>query len=201
MLRSETGSSKKGLEEIIDKLRAENQTISDELMQRKLESGRDQALTQQKIEFQEKKIEDLLKALADCNKNYQEKIETQKNEFGQEIDSKILQLTNEKEKIAQRFEEKRKELKELERSNAVLSAKYEREKAVFIEKIENLERKITNEQESHQRQIENYKEKIFELQDQGSKSVGKYEIKFDELKEKYDSLEKEKNDIVSKYKT
>ena len=69
-LRVESGVSKKTLEETIDNLRADNQKTSDELMQRKLEAGREQALTQQKIEFQEKKIEDLLKALSDCNKNY-----------------------------------------------------------------------------------------------------------------------------------
>ena len=47
------------LNEKVESLRAKNQEITDEYMQKKLEDGREIALYKQKLEFQQKKIEDL----------------------------------------------------------------------------------------------------------------------------------------------
>lgn len=43
-------------------------------MKAQLGNEREAALTTQKIEFQEKKIQELLKALSDSNQSYQEKL-------------------------------------------------------------------------------------------------------------------------------
>jgi len=47
------------LNEKIEQLRQKNQDLSDESMQKKLEDGRELALYKQRLEFQQKKIDDL----------------------------------------------------------------------------------------------------------------------------------------------
>ena len=60
-MRSEYQAEKAKLNEKIESLRSKNQEITDEYMQKKLEDGRELALYKQKLEFQQKKIEDLQK--------------------------------------------------------------------------------------------------------------------------------------------
>jgi uncharacterized protein (DUF2344 family) len=91
--------------------------------------------------------------------SYQEKLDSQKSELGQEINAKIDKITSEKEKIKQKFDEKKKALKELEKETSVKITKLEREKAVNLERIENLEKKLAAEQEYSKKQIESMREK------------------------------------------
>lgn len=77
------------LNEKIDELRDKLGFTNDDLVKAQLGNERETALTNQKIEFQEKKIQELLKALSDSNQSYQEKLSCQKNEFGAEATSMI----------------------------------------------------------------------------------------------------------------
>lgn len=198
-LKSEFLAQKRHLEDQLETLREEKQRFSDEAMQKNLESGRDKALTQQKIEFQEKKIEELLKALADSSSSYHEKLESQKSELGQEIDAKISKITVEKENILQKFNEKKKAMKDLEKVTLKKITELERERAVNLERIENLDRKLAQEQEYSKKQIEAMREKISILQEEGSKSSESVQQKYFELKDAYNELEKRKNELLSKY--
>lgn len=53
--------------------------------------------------------------MTDSNQSYQEKLNLLKTEQGAETTSMIQKVEEERDKYAQKFEEKRKQLKELER--------------------------------------------------------------------------------------
>lgn len=198
-LRKEFNESRNVLEKQIDDMREKSQQIADEAMQKKLEAGREEALTKQKIEFQDKKIEELLKALADSSTKYQEKLDSQKSEQTQEVNAKMAKIIEEKDKVITKFDEKKKAYKELEKSTSVKITKLEREKASHLDRIENLEKEIEKKSEQYKKQMDSLKEKIHELQDKGSKTTQESLVKYEELKELYAELEKERNDLQSKY--
>jgi chromosome segregation ATPase len=199
VLRGDVGTKKKGLEEEIEKLRNENSTVSDEYMQFKLKIGREEALHNQKFEFQDNKIKELLSALSDSSSSYQEKLDSQKNELGQEVNAKVDMISQEKEKIRAKFDEKKKALKELEKETSVKISKLERDRAVNLERIENLEKKLSSEQEYSKKQIESMREKIASQQTEGTSAVDIAEQKYEDLKFKYEELQKAKVDIQSRY--
>jgi chromosome segregation ATPase len=198
-LRLDYNNLKKHLEGQVDALREKCQGLSDESMHHKLSSEREEALTQQRIEFLENKNQDLLKALSDSSTKYQDKLDSLKSEQAQEANAKIDKLQIENEKLVQKFDEKKKALKDLEKSTAVQITKLERERAVNGERIENLEKKLATEQEYSKKQIEAMREKINALQDKGSKNFQDIEQKYYDLKESYTKLEKARSELQSKY--
>ena len=199
MLRSEYNQQKRVTEDQIEKMREEAQKISDEAMKNKLEQGREEALLRQQTEYLEKKNQELVKALTDSSMSYQEKLDFQKAELGNEINQKIEQITAEKERISVKFDEKRKALKDLEKSSSVTITKLEREKAVSDEKLQNLEKKLASEVENSKATIEGLKEQIGGLKSEGSKTLIDVENKYNDLKQEYADLQKERAEINSKY--
>ncbi len=76
---------------------------------------------------------------------FQEKLEHQKNEFGNDIQERLKKLQEDKVKSEQKYEEKRKQLKEIEKVTSQRIFELERENAVLHEKLANIERKMTDE--------------------------------------------------------
>jgi chromosome segregation ATPase len=183
----------------IENLREEKQLLSDRIMHKNLENGREEALTKQQIEFLEHKNKELLQALSDSSTKYQEKLDSQKTETTQEVNDKIEKIIAEKEKIILKFDSKKKAYKELEKSSSVQVTKLERERAVNTERIENLEKKLNSEQEYSKKQIEAMREKISSLSDNSSKTVQEIEQKYFEMKQDYSELTKERADSLSTY--
>lgn len=197
--RSETSVKKKSAEDQIEKMREEAQRVSDEMIKLKGEFGKTEALLIQKNEHLEKRNEDLMKMMSDKTSSFEEKLNMQKTELGNEINQRIDQITAEKDKFLAKFEEKRKALKELEKETTVKITKLEREKAVCEEKIENLQRKLQNLEETSKGASESFRQQYSELQAQNAKLLEDTEQKYSKLKSQYDALEKEKNDLNSTY--
>ena len=62
-------------------------------------------------------------------------------EKGEEANSKISQILADKEKYEEKYNEKRRALKELEKETSVKAASLERELAVHVEKLVSLSKK------------------------------------------------------------
>lgn len=62
-IRNEYAQEKEKLNEKIEQLRQKNQEVSDEFIQKKLEDARELALYKQKMEFQQKRIDEMQKQL------------------------------------------------------------------------------------------------------------------------------------------
>lgn len=198
-LKTEYSTKVKNVDIQIENLREEKQLLADQIMHKNLENGREEALTQQKIEFLENKNKELLQALSDSSTKYQEKLDSQKTEASEEVNDKIEKIISERDKIVQKFDEKKKAYKELEKATSVQITKLEREKAVNMERIENLEKKLNSEQEYSKKQIEAMREKIASLNDNSSKTVQEIEQKYFDMKQDYDELMKERADLQSNY--
>ena len=85
-------------------------------MQMKLESGREQALLSQQVEFLNRKIEDLQRLYEDSQKGFDEKLKASRQEINDEAQAQVERITSEKELWEQKYEQKRKAFKELENS-------------------------------------------------------------------------------------
>ena len=72
-----------------DELREEATKVGNEFMQAKLDWGTTEALKNQEIEFQKKKIEDLMAQVSQENMTFKEKLESMKSEHGQEVQDKV----------------------------------------------------------------------------------------------------------------
>ena len=83
--RSELSGERAKLNEKIETLRTKNQELADEHMQRRLEDGREIALYKQRIEFQQKKIDDLQKTCDEQYAKFEERMQAQKSEYQQDI--------------------------------------------------------------------------------------------------------------------
>jgi hypothetical protein len=148
----------------VDQLREKLGQTSDELMKSQLGNEREAALTNQKIDFQEKKIQELLKALTDSNQSYQEKLNFQKSEFGAESTQLITRIEEERDKLSVKFEEKRRAFKDLERTTSITIQSLEKEKAVLEEKIQSLESKVENETSQVRAEVQEKSKYIAEYQ-------------------------------------
>ena len=85
-------------------------------MQLKLETGREQALLTQQVEFQNRKIEELQKTNEDSTRIFDDKIKSSRQEIFDESQSQVERVTSEKELWESKYEQKRKAFKELENS-------------------------------------------------------------------------------------
>ena len=74
-VRTELIGEKNKLAEKIEQLRQKNQELSDEFMQKKLEDGREIALYKQRLEFQQKKIDDMQRQLDEQTDKYEERLQ------------------------------------------------------------------------------------------------------------------------------
>ena len=98
-------------------------------MKQKLEFGREQALAKQQIEFQNKKIDELLKQTDDATRFFDEKIKVFKAEIQDEAQSQIERITSEKELWENKYEQKRRALKEIEMSLSKSNSELEKKVA------------------------------------------------------------------------
>lgn len=73
---------------------------------------------------------------------------SQKSEFGAESTHLIQRIEEERDKLAAKFEEKRRSLKDLERTTSICITSLEKEKAVLEEKIQSFESKLETETSS-----------------------------------------------------
>lgn len=73
--------------EKLESTRSKLQEVQDEAMQLKLESGREQALLAQQVEFLNRKIEELQKACEEGQRTFDDKLKIGKQEIHDEAQS------------------------------------------------------------------------------------------------------------------
>ena len=88
--------------------------IQDEAMQAKLESAREIALLNQQIEFLNHKIEDLQRSSEESQKLFDDKLKVIRQDISDDSQAQVDRITQEKELWEQKYEQKRKALKEME---------------------------------------------------------------------------------------
>jgi hypothetical protein len=71
---------------------------------------------------------------------YEERLRSEKEDNQKTLTERIARIQTEKENVETKYEQKRKALKELEKTMQQSQSQFERDKAVQIEKYENLER-------------------------------------------------------------
>lgn len=104
--RLEFLEERKQANEKIEALRAENQEVNNEYTKSKLDWGRDEALKNQQIEFQGKKVEDLMKQITEGSMSYEEKLKSIKDEHGQDVSDRVTKMQEDKEKYEKKYNEK-----------------------------------------------------------------------------------------------
>ncbi|CAD8065990.1 unnamed protein product [Paramecium primaurelia] len=137
--RKEWQEEKRELIDRFEETKSRLQKMNDEFLEKKIEYGRETALTQQQNEFLQKKIEDLQKQIDTQQSRFDEKIKQQKNEYSIELEQKLERAQEEKTAIETKYDKIKKQLKESEYQYNKQASTLEREKAILTEKLGNLE--------------------------------------------------------------
>ena len=197
--KTEKLSEKNGLIEKVEALKQKNQQISDELMQRKLESSKEAALSKQHEEFQDKKIKELQTTIEELTSRYEEKIKIQKQEASQQLKDTIDRLSQDKEQYEQKYDLKRKALKELEANVGKQTSKLEKEKAVLTEKLASLTTKKEETDKQYQDEIKTLQGQICQLKEALSKDRASILQDNEKLKKQVLEFDKELSEVQANY--
>ena len=183
----------------LEELRLKNQQLNDELMQRKLDYGRESALMKQQIEFQNKKIDELKDQAEEQLRRHDEKEKQQREDAQRDLQIAIQKLQEEKEATEQKYDAKRKLLKEMEANLHRRTGEMEREKSVLEEKYNNLVFKNEDLQRQHENEINELRKELGQL---GSgKGVSQDEMRgtIDNLRMQLSDTEKSLSETKSAY--
>ena len=96
-LKGEQGDEKNRIATKIETLTEKLNQTADELMQRKLDYGRDRALTEQQLSFKQQRIDDLQAQSQDISQKYEERLAVQKKELSGEMTEKLQRITEEQQ--------------------------------------------------------------------------------------------------------
>ena len=122
--------------QLIEQLESKKLKLGEEQeknMQLNLDSSREQALLQQQVEFLNRKNEDLTRQKEEIQLVHDERLKTIRQEIYDDSQAQVDRVNSEKELWEQKYEQKRKALKELENSlgkkNTELEKQYTQLKA------------------------------------------------------------------------
>lgn len=97
-------------------------------------------------------------------KRYEERIKSDREELQREYKERAARIDQEREQALEKYEVKRKALKEMEQHLARTISQSDREKAVLTEKFSNLERQQNELIKTHEQNLERMKEENEQLQ-------------------------------------
>lgn len=171
----------------------------DDLIQKKIDFEREQALKTQQLQFQEQRISELSKQVEDTIKRYEERLRSEREELIRDSQDKVTRITAEKEAAESKYDLKRKAHKELETTLAKMTSQNERERAILIEKCSNLEFQLREAQKTSEAEILRLNQAIDQLQLSltGDKALTQEEL---ERKRKENAeLERQNQDLLNTY--
>lgn len=87
----------------------------DELTQGKINFEREKALNDQKITFQEQRIDEYNNQMKQTIERYEERLKSEKDDAAKILSERITRVQGEKDSLEKKYELKRKALKELEK--------------------------------------------------------------------------------------
>lgn len=197
--KTEITSEKSGLLEKIEILKSKNQQYTEELMQKKVEYSKESALLKQQNQFSINKISDLQKQIEETILNYEEKIKCLKEETKERIKDYTNQLILEKEQIEQKFESKKKLLKELQNGLSKQNLHFEQEKVELIQKIELLTIQKSEQENAHNNELRNLQAQIQQLKESNIHSDPALIEDNEKLNKQIIDMEMEYSDLNANY--
>lgn len=179
-LREETET----VEKRYSQAKMEKVRLAEELIQMRVEFGKQTALGQQKVEFKDKRIGELTKR----NEGLSQKLQSEVKRVKDALRAKMDQMTEaHREELAQlegRFEEKRLRLKdvEVETQNKLLGL--EKEKTMLAERVKGLEEKLTEEASARAKQTERVEREIAKVREAARAEKAALEEELEKQREK-----------------
>jgi chromosome segregation ATPase len=198
-IKKELTDEKHSLNEKLEELRSKFQKVSDEYLEKKVDYGRELALSQQQNEFLNKKIEELQKQIDEIIKRYEEKLKIQKQEYVQELNDKLERAAEEKNQIEAKYEKSRKALKEIEGTYNKQLSQLEKEKAIVQEKLYNLEAKKSEGEKKLMGDVQALNAQTNQYKDQFNQERKSLLSEIEKYKGQYIQLEQEYSEVVSNY--
>lgn len=142
----------------IESLNTQIQTLKDESMKQILDFTRKEAIINQKLQFKNEKVIELVKANEDLLIQCEEKIQTLGGEILEESEDKINQIQRESNRINEKYEAKRKAAKGIENDFNKLKAEKDRNSIIYEQQILNLENNLKRANEKYEAESEKIKE-------------------------------------------
>lgn len=197
--KEERVAEKNALNERIEALKTKNQELADDLMQRRLEFSRESALLKQQADFQDSKISELQANLEETVKRYEEKLKAMKQEASQQFKDTIDLLSKDKGQYEQKYDAKRKALKELESNINKKMAVLEKEKSVLVDKCASLEARNAECERQYQEEANVLRAQISQFKELASKdrSAGMQEA--EKYKKQCMDLDRELYEVQANY--
>ena len=192
-------SEKNTMTEKIEGLKAKNQQVSEDFMQKKLESSRESALLKQQTEFLNNKIKELQASIEDLTKRYEEKLQLMKQEYSQQLKDTIDRLGKDKEQYEQKYEQKRKALKELEANITKQTNKLEKDRATLAEKCAALETRNADLEKMHQEETKTLQTQLAQFKDSSNKNQTSTLQESEKLKKQLMELDRELCEVQANY--
>lgn len=158
----------------IENLHTATQNLKDEIIKQQLDFTREQAISNQKIEFKEEKIKELSDANDTMSREYQDRIKSMREEMLGELEEKVAKLETENLRLTERFEAKRKSAKELENDFNKFKAEKDREAIIMEQKIYNLDT-------SYKKLNEKYEKELNELKEEHTSKLSSLEVEIEQL--------------------
>ena len=124
------------------------QSQADEFLDKENKMSKDLALSNQKVnrgiiqnEFYMKRINELNNQLESTSKSIEDKLASQREEITQEMKENLTRIKGERDLVEQRYEAKKRQIKDLEGEYTNRIAELEKNMAVLQEKLNNVENK------------------------------------------------------------
>jgi chromosome segregation ATPase len=168
-------------------------------MEKKIDYGKNVALSNQQNEFYSKRIEELQKQLDDSNRRVEEKLRVQREGHQQELDKLVMQAREEKVHLEEKYENKRKALKEVETKFQKKISEIEKEKVSLEERLNSSETELSKLDKKQANEIENLLVQINSLKDASNGDKKGLLIDLEKLKKRTYELELENTELTSTY--
>lgn len=197
-VRTELGTDRAMLQERLEDAKIKWRQVSEESARKKSEYMKELALAKQELEFQSKRIGELVKLKEDSERRYQEALATLKEERAKETADAVDRLTQEKDILEKKLTQKRKDLKDSEESFMKQITTLEKERAIATEKLASLESRLADTETRHLQELAAAQRLASERRDPDSKAFV-LQQELERLQVRVFEAEKEMSDKTSAY--
>lgn len=179
--------------------REEKQGLGEKIMAQSLDADREAALTEQRCQFLDNRIAELQEQNSKDTTKYEERLATMKADMLADQRERQDRAEEELSKITERFETKRKQVKDLEAEIGRLNTQNDREKAVADEKLSNAKHQYLDLDQKSTNEINELKYELDQLSERNIKDIQSLEDENDILKNAILDLEKSCSEVTSDY--
>jgi len=198
-VKNELTNEKNALAQKLEETKIKLQSLNDEFLERKVESNREIALSQQQNEFLNKKIEELQKQLDEVMKRYEEKLKIMKEEYSQELQEKNDKYTKEKADLQASLDKIKKGGAESESVLTKQLSQLGKDKALLQEKLNTLELRLGDADQRMNNDNQNYATQLAQLKENFNAEKKFLTAENEKYKAQYLELEQQLSEVSSNY--